>query len=143
MNSKILKLIELGGQYHQVMAIQARAREIKPDFPRDGCGLFLSLLLQEAGIDVHTEPVAQKLADALAARGWKKITDLESVKPGDVGVTEDLNNNGLADHIFLVIRKRDASGNVSIADNQADHPHSRNLHGGGKTPTAYLMRSTG
>jgi hypothetical protein len=85
------KLVALGTNPQSLRAAQAIAaqrllafdREV---FPHDGCAITLSVLMQQAGIEVSDTFPAIQLGQALQRRGWKKIPVGEQQK-GDVGST--------------------------------------------------------
>lgn len=123
------------------------ARRVHPDFPRDACAVTLSLALKRAGLEqLALDASAEGLARKLKALGWQVADQAEEPHPGDVFVTEDLNGNGLADHIGLVICPS-APGWFVAGDNQmgnyGGHPYRRNIGPGKKTPVAYWLRSGG
>jgi hypothetical protein len=109
-------------------------------YPKDGCAITLSVLMQEAGIAIRDIFWALEITNELKARGWQMVPNAER-RPGDIGTTcVDVPMHG-DDHVYLVLDNTDADGMV-IADNQATEPHPRWISGkGGKTPTKYFLRA--
>lgn len=110
-------------------------------YPHDGCAITLSVLLQEAGIDVADQFQAIALGRALERdRGWTRVS-LGDQQAGDVGSTCGATPDHGRDHIYLVLKPLNADEMV-IADNQDTHPHFRFISGaGGKTPTRFFLRA--
>src|ERR1700730_2755718 len=84
-------------------------------YPRDGCAITLSILLQKAGIGIADIYLAKTIGNILKKRKWKVIPVGEQ-KAGDVGSTCGP-KPGKNDHVYLVL---DALGKdkMLIADNQ-------------------------
>lgn len=111
-------------------------------YPRDGCAITLSVLLQEAGIDVEDTFQAIALGRVLEKRGWQVIP-VGQQQAGDVGSTCGQVPVHGQDHIYLVLQALNQDEMV-IADNQAQSPHFRWASGkGGKTPTTHFLRAGG
>ena len=110
-------------------------------FPHDGCAITLSVLMQQAGIEVSDTFPAIALGQALQRRGWKKITVGQQQK-GDVGSTCGTVAHHGTDHIYLVLRDVNDDEMV-IADNQETSPHFRFASGNGKSPTTFFLRAAG
>jgi hypothetical protein len=109
-------------------------------YPADGCAITLSVLLQDAGIDVPDTFQALKLGNVLKERGWTVVA-LGSQQAGDIGSTCGPAPNHGEDHIYLVLKVLNADEMV-IADNQAPQAHFRFASGkGGKTPTKFFLRA--
>jgi hypothetical protein len=140
------KLVALGSDPRTLRAAQAIAaqrllafdREV---FPHDGCAITLSVLMQQAGIDVRDTFPAIELGQALLRRGWKKIPVGQQQK-GDVGSTCGTVPHHGTDHIYLVLRDVNVDEMV-IADNQETSPHFRFASGNGKSPTTFFLRAAG
>jgi hypothetical protein len=121
----------------------ARAEQFVPMFPNNGCAAALSAILHRR----HIEDNAQALADQLERDGWVRIPKEAIPLPGDVMVSEDLNGNGMADHVALVCTG--VKGRYLCWDNQLwwpirHHlPYWRNIFKevDGKTPVAYWLRN--
>lgn len=129
---------------HVTNLIYGTVRSIKPDFPHDCCALCLSLFLKFQGFQIKQEISAQNLADSLELSGWIKVKDLQPI-PGDIAVCEDLNSNGMSDHIFLVVAP--ALNNMVWAwDNRlganSNRVYLRNINHSppGYTPVWYFLR---
>jgi hypothetical protein len=142
-NSKLKAAVAIGLSPASIAQVRADARKALPQFPKDGCATYLSCLLRRA--ELPGLPVivgAEELADHLRYnRGWARVS-LGNEKEGDVAVTVDLNHNGRADHIFLVLRVQDrGTGLLLITDNQSESAHSRYESGRGKTPVNYYLRA--
>ena len=127
---------------------QARAAKKLLDFdgekyPSDGCAITLSVLLQDAGIDVLDIYTAIQLGRELRdTRGWQLI-DVGSQQAGDVGSTCGQIAVHGKDHIYLVLQNLNVDEMI-IADNQSAKPHFRFASGqGGKTPTRFFLRAPG
>ncbi|HXH37146.1 MAG TPA: hypothetical protein VNN08_00820 [Thermoanaerobaculia bacterium] len=126
--------------------LEARAARKLLDFddeiyPSDGCAITLSILLQDAGIDVPDTFQAIKLGQVLRDRGWAEIA-IGSQQAGDVGSTCGPTPHHGTDHIYLVLRPINQDEMV-IADNQSQHPHFRWASGqGGKSPTRFFLRAS-
>lgn len=142
MGKKIEQLIALGQTSHGIATAREAAKKALPEFPHNGCATFVSCLLREAGIDVPILVGAEELAHHLEhVRGWVRHSVGNQIA-GDVAVTKDENDNGRADHIFVVLEPRGADL-MLIADNQSTQPHVRYASGHGKTPVDYLLRGDG
>lgn len=109
-------------------------------YPSDGCAITLSILLQDAGIDVDDTFLAFELTRVLSERGWNDVP-IGSQESGDVGTTCGKTPIHGEDHVYLVLRPVNADEMV-IADNQSDRAHFRFASGaGGKTPTRKFLRA--
>lgn len=142
----IPQLIENGSSAEGLAKAWKTAQKALPEFPHNGCAAHLSALLIESGIDIPMTLGAGNLARRLSLRGWERIK-VGSQKPGDVGVTYDLDPTPPgADHIYLVIEVKENPDNMLVADNQrkTDAPHPRSASGRSdhKTPTEYFLRAT-
>lgn len=139
MNQKIEDLIGRAQEVKSISLARKEARKHLAGFPKNGCATFLSVLLIQSGIDVPVIVGAEELAHNLEhVRGWMRVKK-GNQKAGDVGVTRDENDNGRADHIYVVARRLDHDA-MQVADNQATFPHLRYVSGMGKTPTDYFLR---
>lgn len=143
---RIATLISIASDGSRLQAAQhvAAQRLLAYDheiYPSDGCAITLSVLLQEAGIDIPDTFGALDLARALKKdRGWQVI-DNGSQQPGDVGTTCGKVPDHGSDHIYLTLKLVN-SDEMVIADNQQPAPHFRWVSGkGGKTPTKYFLRA--
>lgn len=139
-------LLKLASDVHQLQAAQHVAAKRLLDFdgeiyPSDGCAITLSVLLQDAGIDVKDTFQAIELGRVLEnERGWRRIP-VGSQEKGDVGSTCGQKPHHGFDHIYLVLRPINPDEMV-IADNQEPKPHFRFASGhGGKTPTKFFLRA--
>jgi hypothetical protein len=145
-SSHIPGLVKLASDANQLIAAQHTAAKRLLDFdgevfPSDGCGITLSVLLEEAGISVKDTFQALALGNVLKERGWQVIP-LGSQKTGDVGSTCGPVAHHGQDHIYLVLRVLN-SDEMVIADNQQPKPHFRFASGkGGKTPTKFFLRAS-
>lgn len=109
-------------------------------YPHDGCAITLSVMLQMAHIDVGDHYGALDLVHVLEKRGWTHVP-LGHQEPGDVGTScGDTPRHGI-DHVYLVLKKVNDSGEMVIADNQATAPHFRWVQGHGKSPTTKFLRA--
>jgi hypothetical protein len=111
-------------------------------YPHDGCAITLSVLLQNAGIQIEDTYTAIELGRKLRNdRGWQVVL-VGKQKPGDVGSTCGPKPQHGQDHIYVVLKVLNDDEMV-IADNQALAPHFRYASGaGGKTPTRFFLRAT-
>lgn len=139
----IEKLIALGKDPASIASIQAAAKQAMADAGygltlHNACAATLSLFLQGAGFTIPLTLGAGNLADRLKARGWARI-EVGTQDAGDVGVAFDRTPPAGADHIYLVVERKDGDEMV-IADNQDPSPHTRFASGKGKTPTEYFLR---
>ena len=137
-------LINVAADPAQLVAAQhdAAARLLKATgipYPHDGCAITLSVLLQDAGIDVSDTYQALALGKVLKERGWDVIP-VGSQRAGDVGSTCGPDPKPGYDHIYLVLKALSPDEMV-IADNQAQNPHFRFASGQGKTPTKFFLRA--
>jgi hypothetical protein len=142
--SKIASLLSIASDPAQLEAAQATAakRLLAFDgerFPSDACAITLSVLLQEAEINVPNTFPAIALGQVLEKRGWSKIP-VGSQAAGDVGSTCFQTPHHGTDHIYLVLRPVNADEMV-IADNQSTEPHFRFASGKGKSPTQFFLRA--
>jgi hypothetical protein len=110
-------------------------------FPSDGCAITLSVLLQQAGIQVPDTYQAFRLGQILMDdRGWSVIA-VGTQAAGDIGSTCGSTPEHGSDHVYLDLKSVNADEMV-IADNQCDVPHFRFASGsGGKTPTTFFLRA--
>jgi kumamolisin len=141
----IADLLKIASDTSQLQDAQAQAatRLLAYDgeqYPSDGCAITLSVLLQEAGINVPDTFLAIALGSVLVARGWTQIA-VGDQAAGDVGSTCGQTPNHGTDHIYLVLRPVN-SDEMVVADNQATTPHFRYASGrAGKSPTRFFLRA--
>lgn len=141
----IAELISIGGDAAALIAAQHKAaqrllKETGLVFPKDGCAITLSVLLQTAGIDVADTYGALDLVHVLKHRGWQVVAN-GGQRPGDIGSTCGGEPHHGVDHVYLVLAAVN-SDEMVIADNQVEHPHFRFVSGkGGKSPTRYFLRA--
>lgn len=109
-------------------------------YPKDGCAITASVLLQDAGLDIPDTYQAIALGCWLIAHGWEQIPIGEQ-EPGDIGSTCGKAPQHGIDHVYLVLKKVNEDEMV-IADNQRPEPHFRWASGkGGKSPTKFFLRA--
>lgn len=139
-------LLKLASDAQQLLNAQHEAAKKLLDYdgevyPHDGCAITLSVLLQNAGINVPDTYQAIVLGNALKSkRNWQVIA-VGQQQPGDVGSTCGSEPHHGSDHVYLVLKKLNDDEMV-IADNQAPRPHFRYASGiGGKTPTKFFLRA--
>jgi len=110
-------------------------------YPHDGCAITLSVLLQDAQIDVKDTFQALAFGKMLESkRNWQRIP-LGQQQPGDIGSTCGTTPHHGFDHVYFVLKVNN-SDEMIIADNQAQQPHFRSVSGqGGKTPTTFFLRA--
>jgi predicted chitinase/pimeloyl-ACP methyl ester carboxylesterase len=143
--AQIAKLIAISSNSSQLQEAQAEAARLLlaydgEQYPSDGCAITLSVLLQQAGIDVADTYQAIVLGNVLKQRGWTQVP-IGSQQAGDVGSTCGPTPHHGTDHIYLVLRAVNEDEMV-IADNQATEPHFRYASGqGGKSPTKFFLRA--
>jgi hypothetical protein len=142
----IAALLQLASDPDQLVAAQeiAARRLLNFDgevFPSDGCAITLSVLLQEAGIDVPDTFRAFDLGNKLKNdRGWQVVA-IGKQQAGDVGSTCGPRPHHGTDHIYLVLRPVN-SDEMVIADNQKAAPHFRWASGKGRSPTTFFLRAS-
>jgi hypothetical protein len=142
----IAGLVKLASDSNQLLAAQHVAAKRLLDYdgeiyPKDGCAITLSVLLQDAGIAVKDTYQAFALGNLLKARKWDVISIGEQ-RIGDVGSTCGTTPVHGRDHIYLVLDVLN-SDEMVIADNQQTKPHFRFVSGkGGKTPTKFFLRAS-
>lgn len=142
---QISGLVTLASNTAQLVAAQQVAAQRLLDFdgevyPQDGCAITLSVLLQEAGIDVPDTFQALALGNLLKTTRQWQVIPLGQQQTGDVGSTcGPVANHGF-DHIYLVLKALNTDEMV-IADNQQPQPHFRFVSGQGKTPTKFFLRA--
>jgi len=140
------KLVALGSNPQSLRAAQAIAaqRLLASDrevIPHDSCAITLSVLMQQAGIEVSDTFPAIELGQALQRRGWKRIP-VGRQQRGDAGSTCGPVAHHEIDHIYLV--QRDVNDDeMAIADNQETSPHFRFASGNSKSPTTFFLRAAG
>ena len=141
----------------KTLAAYALAAQFVDTFPKNGCAVALSVILDrqslthfgEVAVKIQSlkiEDNAQALAGQLECDGWVRIPKEEIPRPGDVMVSEDLNGNGMADHVALVCAG--VEGRFFCWDNHLGWPTRCNLpywrntfkEVDGKTPVAYWLR---
>jgi hypothetical protein len=108
-------------------------------YPQDGCAITLSVLFQEAGVDVPDTYMAIDMCRVLQSRGWTKIT-VGDQQRGDVGSTCGTTAHHGADHVYVVLRDLNVDEMV-VADNQEPAPHFRFASGKSQSPTTYFLRA--
>lgn len=144
--SHVKELVRLASDGNLLVAAQhvAARRLLNYDgeiYPKDGCAITLSVLLQEASVPIENVYQALALGIALKARGWTPIA-VGSQQTGDIGSTCGASAHHGWDHIYLVLKVVNADEMV-IADNQQAKPHFRWASGkGGKTPTRFFLRAS-
>ena len=124
----------------QVMAADKLLKYDDEKYPSDGCAITLSVLLQDAGIDVPDTFTAIELGRVLRDREWQTIP-LGRQKAGDVGSTCDSTWRHGLDHVYLVLQKLN-DNEMIVADNQAPNPHFRYVSGHGDTATRFFLRAS-
>jgi hypothetical protein len=145
-NPRIPDLVKLASDADQLVAAQQMAAKRLLDydgevFPKDGCAITLSVLLQEAGIPVKDTYQAIVLGSVLRGRKWQ-VVPAGGQKVGDVGSTCGPVAHHGDDHIYLVLNVLN-SDEMVVADNQQAKPHFRYASGkGGKTPTKFFLRAS-
>jgi hypothetical protein len=144
--SRIEALLAIARDEAKLQAAQASAapRLLAYDgtvYPKDGCAITLSVLLQDAGIPIRDIFWALEITNELKARGWQMVANADR-RPGDIGTTcADVPMHG-DDHVYLVLENT-GEDEMLVADNQHTEPHPRWISGkGGKTPTKYFLRAT-
>jgi glycoside hydrolase-like protein/lipase (class 3) len=108
-------------------------------YPQDGCAITLSVLLQEAGVNVPDTYMAIDICRVLQSRGWTKIAVADQQK-GDVGSTCGAVAHHGTDHVYVVLRDLNLDEMV-VADNQEPAPHFRFASGKSQSPTTYFLRA--
>ena len=140
----VANLIRIASDPAQLQAAQAKAARLLLEYdgeqyPSDGCAITLSVLLQEAGIDVPNTYQAIALGGVMMRRGWTQIAVGDQVA-GDLGSTCGPTAHHGTDHIYTVLRAVN-SDEMVIADNQEQIPHFRFASGQGKSPTRFFLRA--
>lgn len=140
---RIERLIQEASSIDRLQVLQARAagKLLNYDgekYPEDGCAITLSLLLQNAGIDVPDVFTAVELGKTLRERGWQTIAPGRQ-EAGDIGSTCCSAPRHGFDHIYLVVQKLD-DDDMIVVDNQLPIPHFRHVGGEDKTPTRFFLR---
>src|ERR1700722_15133405 len=112
-------LLAIASDANQLLAAQhtAAANLLKYDgekYPSDGWAIPLSVLLQEAGIDVQDTYQAIELGRILMERNWETI-HVGQQQNGDVGSTCGTEPNHGSDHIYLVVQVMN-SDEMVVAD---------------------------
>jgi hypothetical protein len=141
---QIADLIGIASDPAQLVAAQhvAAGKLLRYDrevYPNDGCAITLSVLLQQAGIDVADTYRAFDLGNLLKSRGWQSVA-VGKQQPGDIGSTCGAAPHHGTDHIYLVLKTVNADEMV-IADNQSEVVHFRWASGKGKSPTTFFLRA--
>lgn len=102
------------------------------------CCVYHGLMGVSIGLHLNTDQVRRALFNI----GYElvgKQPDWELIEPGDVLFAEDVNNNGMPDHVCIAVGKPDAQGHCLVLDNYYDHPHSRNMLTGTRTPLDFYL----
>jgi hypothetical protein len=139
-------LLQIASDAQQLITAQQTAAKRLLDYdnevyPNDGCAITLSVLLQEAGINVADTYQAIVLGNTLKLKRKWQVIPVGQQKAGDVGSTCGTEPNHGSDHIYLVLKTLNDDEMV-IADNQMTRPHFRYASGiGGKTPTTFFLRA--
>jgi hypothetical protein len=113
----------------------------------DACAYFVSSALSRSGISVSPkEGWAQNVSSRLRDLGWQKVTDYQSLIPGDVvftydGETMDPNSEyyGVSPHVFVFDGYGNSRHEGLAIDNQGNG-YLRNLGLGSKSPFWYAYR---
>jgi hypothetical protein len=108
-------------------------------YPQDGCAITLSVLLQEAGVNLPDTYMAIDMCSLLQSRGWTRIAVGDQQK-GDVGSTCGPVAHHGTDHVYVVLRDLNLDEMV-VADNQEPAPHFRFASGKSQSPTTYFLRA--
>lgn len=110
-------------------------------FPSNACAITLSVLLQDAGIDVPDIFAAFAMGKELRdKRGWT-VVNVGDQHAGDIGSTCGSTPQHGVDHVYLVLQNMNGD-EMTVADNQATKPHFRWASGaGGKSPTRFFLRA--
>ena len=136
----------------EIQEIYKQVAVLYPPFPKSACAATLSVILKFLGHEVKFEKWAETLATNLKNSGWKRVELGEGMKPGDVFVTEDLDDNGRvdADHIGLVYALHRNPNLFYCLDNNLRaplfRPYIRNVKFDSdpqipkRTPIDYLLR---
>jgi len=112
-------------------------------YPSDGCAITLSVLLQDAGIDVPDIYTAIELGRELRDKRHWQLIEVGKQEAGDIGSTCGRTPHHGEDHIYLVLQKLN-DNEMTVADNQSTKPHFRFANGQGrKTPTKFFLRAPG
>lgn len=137
-------LVSIASDTNKLVAMQHVAARKLLDYdgevyPSDGCAITLSVLLQNAGINVQDTLLAIELGHVLKSRSWQVIPVGEQ-RAGDVGSTCGTVPHHSRDHIYLVLKVLN-SDEMVVADNQEASPHFRFASGKGRTPTRFFLRA--
>ena len=108
-------------------------------YPQDGCAITLSVLLQDAGVNVPDTYMAIDMCSLLQSQGWTRIAVGDQQK-GDVGSTCGAVAHHGTDHVYVVLRDLNLDEMV-VADNQEPAPHFRFASGKSQSPTTYFLRA--
>ena len=108
-------------------------------YPQDGCAITLSVLLQDAGVNVPDTYMAIDMCSLLQSRGWTRIAVGDQQK-ADVGSTCGTVAHHGTDHVYVVLRDLNLDEMV-VADNQEPAPHFRFASGKSQSPTTYFLRA--
>ncbi|MBW0002731.1 MAG: DUF1906 domain-containing protein [Hyphomicrobiales bacterium] len=140
----ISKLLAIASNPETLQAAQAVAAQRLliydgEKYPHDGCAITLSVLLQQAGIDVPDTYMALDICRLLKSRGWNTFPVGEQQR-GDIGSTCGTVARHGTDHVYVVLRDLNTDEMV-VADNQEPAPHFRFASGQGKSPTTYFLRT--
>lgn len=110
------KLGELIFSHITTAQIKAECVEALPGYPRNGCAITLSKVLQYCGVDCPDLAWAEDLARFLLQPKRGRKTNAPVF--GDIFVCKDLNANGAADHLGVYLGFAGGDGMFLALDNR-------------------------
>lgn len=142
----IKTLLEQGTNAALLQISQMKAAQLllayDGEYPRDGCAITLSVLMQAAGIDVPNTYTAIELGRRLRDKRGRKVIAPGNQQPGDVGSTCGEEPNHGVDHIDLLVKNL-GPDEMLVADNQRSYAHTRSVSGvpDDKSKTLFFLRA--
>ena len=111
-------------------SVSKRAKQFWPN--SFGCAAFASTALKMAGFKIKQVLITNEVESQLKRLGWKKITNMAALKPGDVVFTDKQTSNvpGTWSHVY-VFHKYHNSKTAIVNDNYGKRT-KRNIYGSGK-----------
>ena len=147
-NRRLLEWYRIPSNYNRVLAAAGGTRNMCANFvtwalEKSGA-LHIPRDARYVGFDDRWPSSVRMWAPSLARylekeHDFKRVYRSEDMKPGDILFTTG--SNGSYNHVFMIESWVDKSAALArVIDNQG-FGHTRNLYGGGYSPTMYALRS--
>ena len=127
--------------FNNYAQIRARARQFWPH--SYGCAAYCSTALKTFGINIRQVLTTNEVENQLRSLGWKKITDMRQLEPGDVVFTDKATSNlpGTWSHVYIFRRYTDSLKRYAwVLDNYGQNK-TRNIGSGQRSRSILAYRS--